>query len=218
MSNKSVIQYLEGIESNVSNKSISEQIGEDFRKYLNNASVYYYESDLRKFNKKKKKSIYSSIIILSVIFILLLINIIVCLNGKHFDFFVLFYLFMMLCKIFDLILIIKTPNKRLASSNFNKTKIKFYEHNNKLEEETTSSFIFIGFRVVSVLLYLGSLFVFIITLNDNLAVALFNFMAIFFLARFTIPVSFNIKYSEYIFELDDSYVVTDLIEWKKYDK
>lgn len=218
MSDKSIIQYLEGIESSVSNKSISAQIGEDFRKYLNNASVYYYESDLRKFNKKKKKSIYSSIIILSVIFILLLINIIVCLNEKYFDFFVLFYLFMMLCKIFDLILIIKTPNKRLASSNFNKTKIKFYEHNNKLEEETTSSFIFISFCVVSILLLLGSFFVLITNLKYNYVGSIYNFIAIFFLARFTIPVSFNIKYSEYIFELDDSYVVTDLREWKKYDK
>lgn len=135
MSNKNVIQYLEDIESNVANKSISEQIGENFMKYLNNASVYYYESDLRKFNKEKKNSIYLSITILFGIFILLLINIILDLKG---NFYIILYLLMMLYKIIDLILIIKTPNKRFASSNFNKEKIKFYEHNDILKTETSS--------------------------------------------------------------------------------
>lgn len=219
---RSVIDRLQSIEDslNHSEKSISEQIDEDFVEYLNNSTIYYYENDERKFNNFIKKRKFTILKYLILIFMLLVINIIysICTNEVIIFLYINISLYLFEV-IYYYIFLKRQTHKKLSFSAFNIRNTIFYDLNNSLKIEKSVGIIYkilIIFKVIVIIFsLLCSLFV-IVKFNNSFALALINLMFIPIYSRMFKNEEYTYNY--YIFEKNDSYIVTDLILWKKYTK
>lgn len=218
---RNVIDRLQSIEDslNHSEKSISEQIEEDFVEYFNESTVYYYEDDVRKFDYfiKKQKTLLLKNLILCLIW--LVFNIISSIYIKKiipliFVIQILFFLELIFCYIF----LRKQKPKKLSFSNFNIKNITFYIFNNSLNFEHSQGTIhkvFIIFKSFVVIFSLIS-FVFTSIKHHNYLLFFFNIIFSNFLSKLFINKEYT--YQKFIFENSNSYIVTDLNSWKKYTK
>lgn len=219
---RSVTDRLQSIEDSLNNrkKSISEQIEEDFVKYLNNSTIYYYENDERKFNNFIKKRKFTILIYLILIFMLLVINIIHSIRTDEVIIFLYINISLYLFEvIYYYIFLKRQTHKKLSFSAFNIHNTIFYTLNNSLKIERSVGIInkiLMIFKVIVIIFsILCSLFV-IVKFNNSFLLALINIMFIPIYSKMFKNEEYTYDY--YIFEKNDSYIVTDLILWKKYTK
>lgn len=215
MASKNLVQYLESIEENTTKKTISDQIGEDFREYLKNSKVYYYESDIRKFNNKKRKDIYKTIGILVLYVFLLIFNIVNSDVRTVFNWRILIPIILILNASFALVYTAKRKDKVLANSKFNRKNIEFYEHNNILETEIKNTLIYFLNKILFIILIIVS---FVLITILGILSYIEAFLPAFLILIYGMFLTINYEYSEYMFETETSYVVTNLYFWKKYNK
>lgn len=222
MANKTIIEHLETIETSVSNKSISEQIGEDFRKYLYNSTLYFYETDIRKFKNTKKRKINKILILLCIEILFLITSIIFSIINTYFSLLIVSYLCVILITLLSLIYYyFGNKQKQIANSKFNPINIEFYEHDNHLEEEKSYGKVYIIFSILKVIILVFSLILGIIAVvNSKTSYDFLGFMSLIIIqsASYTLCSDIRYYYSKYVFETDNSYIITNLVKWEKIEK
>lgn len=234
MSNKSVIEHLEDIENRIDSKekSISEQVGEDFNNYLKHSTLYYYEPNIRWFKSQiKSKRLW----LLTFCFIFLILGIIdICFinssdaYGNLTDNNKITVILINIIKILGCLplvlnfiyFLIQRP-KKMAKSIWNKTNNEIYIFDNHLNDNKSMGFIKIFFNLLT-LIFLVAYFIFFMV-NIDLISNLNNYIFdIFYLSTlFLITLIYNnldISYSGYIYEKEDSYIVEYDNKWTKYNK
>ncbi len=234
MSNKSVIEHLEDIENKIDSKerSVSEQVGEDFNNYLKNSTLYYYEPNIRCFKSQiKSKRIW--LLIFCFIFLILGIIDIYFINyrdayGNLTDNNKMTVILIYIIKILGCLplvlnfiyFLIQRP-KKLAKSIWNKTNKEIYIFDNHLNNNKSMGFMKIFLNSLTLILVAVYFILFIanIDLISNLNNYIFD---IFYLSTlFLITLIYNnldISYSGYIYEKEDSYIVEYDNKWTKYNK
>lgn len=152
---RSVIERLDDIENKIPTfeqqkpRPISEVIGKPFADYLNDATIYGIEDDLRKFNKTIKKQKKMSIVWLSILILVLTFDIVSLLVNKQLEWLLIVAtLLMMIPFLLALITLSKQKNKQQTHSFWNIKNTDFYladvgGHKRIVKEESNGAIFYI---------------------------------------------------------------------------
>ncbi len=238
--NRSVIQRLDDIEAAIKNNnaqnntqsaerddSINSKIGESFEEYFKESEVYYYEPDERKFQNHRKKQVKRYIIISLLYLIPIIAHILVSVVCK--TSFVLLYIAdvaFIATPLFMLIYESKQKSKKIANSKWNFYNHIFYIYDNNLGDENKEGMISLIFSIYKLLSFVFFICAVLPYLFGKLSHDSKEFLAIihFIIAYVFLNLQIIIKnrkyyYHEYIFEKEDSYIITNGgWSWEKHNK
>lgn len=231
---KSVIEHLEDIEEQLKSKeseqvTISSLIGEPFDPYFDSSTIYYYESDERRFDKHKQRQITKIIISLIALLVPFALDIALSvITGEYQVFNLIADLIYVSPAVGYLVYALKQKRKKLANSKWNIRNHVFYKYENKLGEDNekgTFAKIMIAWKAIGAAFASAAVVLSFLTLigGDLSDVAWLYFISCSYLAM-TISIYFSlVKYDEfyfrsYIFDNKDSYVLYEHGDWKKISK
>ena len=199
--------------------TISEMVGVPFEEYMNTSTLYFYEPDERKFQKQRKKEIKASVILLSIYLIFVIFHIILMILRNDID--------LLLCLVDGLLLIlpvlkliygITQKSKKTAKSKWNRINFEFYSCEGKLAHNIETGIIQKVFTICRIIAIL-SIPILSIWLIINSKQRFLEVLSLFAL----LPLSSRLNlmfynYPMYIFDKKESYIITDLEEWKRIEK
>ncbi len=233
---RTVIERLDDIENKIPSfehlepRPISEVIGRPFADYLNDATIYGVENDIRKFKRRIKKQRTAPIVGLSILIPTLIFDVISFVINKQLEWVLICITFLsLICPILMLAVLSKQKNKQPMHSFWNMENIDFYlvkegDHNKIVKEERNGPIFYI-MLIIKIITIIASccgvfwyLFAFVMAdLNGALYwVGLILGFIIAFLN--VIPFSYGKPYYflDYIFETKESYITyPDLDYFKK---
>lgn len=169
---RTVIERLDDIENKIPTfehhepRPISEVIGRPFSDYLNNATVYGIENDLRKFNKKIRKQKTTTIVWMSILILILAFDIISWVVNKQLEWLLaIATLLTLIHYVFVLITLSKQKNKQPMRSFWNVKNIELYlvcdgEHEKIVKEESKGAFFYILLisKIIALVVGFGGVF------------------------------------------------------------
>ena len=232
---RTVIERLEDIENKIPSfeyrapRPISEVIGRPFADYLNDATIYGYESDERKFKRAIKKQKTSSIICLSMLIAILIFDIIILVLNKKFEWVLVTMTTLgLLGPGLTLITLLKQRNKQPMRSFWNIKKFEFYltkdgEQNRLVKEESKGTIFYVIFitKIIAILFgYSGFLFYLFASFLNNMIDVLFwitlvlSFISVL-LSSTTIRIRTPYYYFDFLIETEDSYVTYPHLDYFK---
>ena len=207
---KSVIEHLEDIEEQLKSKeseqvTISSLIGEPFAPYFDSSTIYYYESDERRFDKHKQRQITKIIISLIALLVPFALDIALSvITGEYQVFNLIADLIYVSPAVGYLVYALKQKRKKLANSKWNIRNHVFYKYENKLGEDNekgTFAKIMIVWKAIGAAFASEAVVLSFLTLigGDLSDVAWLYFISCSYLAM-TISIYFSlVKYDEFYF-------------------
>lgn len=221
--NKNVFDRLDEIEQRVGkpNQTISEMIGEPFDPYFERSTVYYYEPDIRMFNREKKKLIAKHSIFVAFCLLLLIAEIAISVWVSNISVWgIVCDVALLLSAIFPLIRTLTLKNKCLAKSKWNIKNHEFYKMEDKLAQEDSHGLLWTLLLIYNILVAVG---IFVVMIVDCI---LFDVSFYFSLVRsilVSLVIIFGLSsssydFNSYMFETEDSYVIYQYFSWEKHNK
>lgn len=233
---RTVIERLDDIENKIPTiehrkpRPISEVIGRPFVDYLNEATVYGFEDDLRKFNKTIRKKKTKLVVWISILIAILVFDIVSFAANKQLEWLlVIATLLTLIPYVFTLIVLSKQKNKQPMRSFWNVKNTELYlsndgNHKKIVKEESNGAvfYILLISKLIAMVASLGGVFWYFIdatlsTANGALywidsilgyVIILANLISIY---RVENPYYFF----NYIIEVEDSYVTYPNLDYFK---
>ena len=232
---RTVIERLDDIENKIPSfeyqkpKPISEIIGKPFADYLNEATVYGYEDDERKFKKIIKKERTMPIVWLSLFILFLVFDIFSLIVNKQLEWLLVVATTLSLVSpLLTLVVLLKQKNKQPMRSFWNVKNTELYlandgDHKKIVREENNGAifYIMLIIKIVSILVGVVAVFLyFIVSMSSTANGALFWAGSIFgYITVLLNIVSSRISRPYYYFNLlietDDSYVTYPYLDYFK---
>lgn len=233
---RTIIERLDDIENKIPTikhrepRPISEVIGRPFADYLNDATVYGFEDDLRKFNKTIRKKKTKLVVWISILIAILVFDIVSFAANKQLEWLlVIATLLTLIPYVFALIVLSKQKNKQPMRSFWNVKNTELYlsndgNHKKIVEEESNGAvfYILLISKIIAIAASVGGVFWYFIasmqtTANGALywigsilgyVIILANLISIY---RVEKPYYFF----NYIIEVEDSYVTYPNLDYFK---
>ena len=232
---RTVIERLDDIENKIPTfehqepRPISEVIGRPFADYLNDATVYGYEDDVRKFKRTIKKQRTMPIVWLSILIPVLVFDVVSLIINKQLEWLlVIATTLTLICPVLALITLSKQKNKQPMHSFWNVKNTELYLANEgnhkKIVKEESNGAIFIimlVFKIVSIIASFGGVFwYFFASMQTTANSALYWVGSILgYITVLSNAISIRIGkpyyYFNYIIETEDSYVTYPNLDYFK---
>lgn len=230
---RSIIERLDDIEKKIPTtkhheaRPISEVIGRSFADYLNDATVYGIEEDIRKFNKTIKKQKRKSIIFLSLLASILLFYIVCLVINKQLErILIVLTLLAIIPYIIVLIALFKQRNKQPMRSFWNVKNLELYlvndgEHKKIVEEESNGVlfYILVISKLLAIIVSVGGVLWYNFSLMQSATnIALYRICTILgYIIVLINCISVGIRkpyyFFNYIIETEDSYVTYPILDY-----
>ena len=232
---RTIIERLDDIENKIptfkyeDQKPISEVIGRPFEDYLNEATIYEYEEDIRKFKRAIKKQRTMPVILLLILFFILIFNIVSLVINKQLEWLlVVSNSLALISPILTIIALSKQKNKQPVYSFWNVKNTEFYltkdgDHKKIVSEENNGAvfYVLLITKIISIVVCFGGvLWYFIASLQTTTNTVLFWVGSILgYLTALSNVITIKIKkpynFHNYIIETEDSYMTYPGLDYFK---
>lgn len=232
---RSVIERLDDIEKKIAvskqqkPKPISKTIGRPFADYLNDATVYGIEDDLRKFKKTIKTKKTTPAVTFSILILILVFDIVSLFVNKQLEWLMVIATFLsILPVILSLIVLSKQKNKQPMRSFWNVTNTEFYLTNdggsNKIVKEESRGaiyYVLVVSKLIATVISFGfALWYLLFSAQSKTSTALNWIVLAFGYLTFIINSTYvwvrePYHFFNYIFETEDSYVTYPNLDYFK---
>lgn len=232
---RTVIERLDDIENKIPSfeyqepKSISEIIGRPFADYLNDATVYGYEDDVRKFKRTIKKQKTTPIVWLSILIPILIFDVALLILNKRLEWLlVVTTVLSLICPILALITLSKQKNKQPMRSFWNLKNTELYlvnegDHKKIVAEESNGTifYIMLIIKIISIVAsFVGVFWYFIVSMQitENSALhwagSILGYVTVL-CNIVAVRIGRPYYYFNYIIETEDSYVTYPHLDYFK---
>lgn len=232
---RTVIERLDDIENKIptfeqrESRPISEIIGRPFADYLNDATVYGIENDLRKFNKTIRKQKTISIVWMSILIPILVFDIISLVVNKQLEWLlVIATLLTLIPYVFVLITLSKQKNKQPMHSFWNVKNTELYlandgDYKKIVKEESNGAIFYILLiaKIIALVASFGGVFWYFIASMQTTANGVLYWIGsiLGYVTVLTNAMSVRVEKSYYFFnyiiEVEDSYVTYPNLDYFK---
>lgn len=232
---RTVIERLDDIENKIPTfeqrepRPISEVIGRPFADYLNDATVYGIEDDLRKFNKAIKKQKTMPTVWISILVPILVFDIVSLIINKQLEWLlVIATLLTLIPYVIALIALSKQKNKQPMHSFWNVKNTELYltnegDHKKMVKEESNGALFYILLisKIIALVASFGGVFwYFIASMQTTANGALYWIGSILgYVTVLTNAISVRVGkpyyFFNYIIEVEDSYVTYPNLDYFK---
>ena len=232
---RTVIERLDDIENKLPSfehheqRPISEVIGRPFADYLNDATIFGYEDDIRKFKKKKKKQKQMLIVWFIILIPILIIDIISLVINKNLEWLlVVSTAVSLICPVLAFITLSKQKNKQPMHSFWNVKNIDFYlandgNHKKLVKEENYGAifYVILIIKIISIVFSFGATFWYFVaamlTLSNNVFYWLCSMMGYltFLINIISSRIGKPYIFINFIFDTEDSYVTYPNLDYRK---
>lgn len=232
---RTVFERLDDIENKIPTfeqsepRPISEIIGRPFSDYLNDATVYGIEDDLRKFNKKIIKQKTMTIVWMSILILVLAFDIISWVVNKQLEWLLaIATLLTLIPYVFVLITLSKQKNKQPMRSFWNVKNTELYitydgDHKKIAKEESNGAIFYVLLisKIIALVVSFGGVFWYFIASMQTTANGALHWIGyvLGYATALTNLISIRVDkpyyFFNYIIEVEDSYVTYPNLDYFK---